>query len=157
MVRRDWVTVVAVLVVFVVVATGPLTGVDVTSAQATTFGDGDATVDTVDVAVSSLVVTDGRFGSDFSYLRIPTATVSVSSVSDRPRLVYLVSVPALDVDRVTTQVLTEPGTYRLVPKDQALAPTAPDGTHEATLSVRVQSFTTDRTLYRENVTVRKES
>lgn len=153
MVGRDWVAVIAALVVGVLVATGPLTGLDVTSAGASTFGDGDATVDGVELAASDLTVTDGRFGAAGPYLRIPTATVAVSSVTERPRLVYVVAVPELGVTRTETRVFTRPGRYRLAPDDRALAPDTAAGSYNATLLVRVQSFETDRVLRRTNTTV----
>jgi hypothetical protein len=153
MVGRDWAAVAAVLVVGVLVATGPLTGLDVTSAEATAFGEGDAETEAVDLDASALTVTDGRFGADGPYLRIPTATVTVSSVTDRPRLVYVVAVPDLGVDRTGTRVVTSPGTYRLAPDDRALAPDTPAGFYDATLTVRVQSFGTDRVLRHTNTTV----
>jgi hypothetical protein len=153
MVGRDPVAAVGALVVVVLVATGPLTGLDVTGAEATTFGEGDATIDGVELDASALVVTDGRFGAAGPYLRPPTAAVTVSSVSDRPRLVYVVAVPALGVDRTETAVVTSPGTYRLAPDDRALAPGTATGSYDATLTVRLQSFETDRTLVRANTTV----
>ena len=148
-----WVTVAGLFVVFVLVGTGPLTGLDVTSAPADTFGDGDAVIADVSVDRSGLALTTGRFGTSVTYLRAPPATVTVDSVTDRPRLLYIVTVPALDVRLVETRVLTGPGTYRLAPDDGALAPGTADGSYGATLSVRLQSFTTDRQLRRTNVTV----
>lgn len=153
MARRDPVTVVGVLVVLVLLGAGPLTGVDVTSAQASTVGTGNATVDSVTVDASALAVTDGRFGTNVSYLRIPTATVTVESVTGRPQLVYLVSVPGLDVERVSTRVVTRGGTYRLDPDDRALAPGTAAGVYNASVTVRAQSFDGSRTLVRTNTTV----
>lgn len=148
-----WVTVAGLFVVFVLVGTGPLTGVDATSAPADTFGDGDATVTDVTVDRAGLALTPGRFGADVTYLRVSPATVTVDSVTDRPRLLYVVSVPELDVTLVETRVVTGPGTYRLDPDDSALPPGRADGRYDATLSVRVQSFTTDRTLVRRTASV----
>jgi len=148
-----WVTVAGLFVVFVLVGTGPLTGLDVTSVSADTFGDGDAVVADTSIDRARLALTPGRFGADVTYLRPPPATVTVDSVTDRPRLLYVVAVPALDVRLVETRVLTGPGTYRLDPDDRALASGTADGSYEATLSVRIQSFTTDRQLRRTTVTV----
>lgn len=153
MVRRDWVAVVGALVVGVLVATGPLTGLDVMSGGTSTFGDGDATVDGINLAVADLTVTDGRFGADGPYLRLPTATVTVSSVTDRPRLVYVVAVSDLDINRIETRVFTRPGRYVLAPDDRALAPDTSPGSYNVTLFVRVQSFETDRVVLRTNTTV----
>ncbi|MBX0295508.1 hypothetical protein [Haloarcula nitratireducens] len=154
MTRRYLLTGVALFVVVVSVATGPLTGVDVTEQRVTEFGDGTATVESVAVDTGAIRVTDGRFGTGVSYLRVPTATVAVASVTDRPRLVYRVSVPALDVELTETTVVTKPGTHRLAPDDRGMARGTADGSsYTGTLAVRVQSFTTDRTVYRENVTM----
>jgi len=147
MVRRDPVAVVGVLVVVVLVGAGPLTGVDVTSAQPSTVGDGNAT-DT-----SKLAVTDGRFGTNASYFRIPAATVTVESVIGRPQLVYLVDAPGLNVDRTETRVVTRDGTYRLEPDDRALSHGTAAGEYNVTVTVRIQSFNTDRDLTRANETV----
>jgi hypothetical protein len=148
-----WVTAAGLFVVFVLLGTGPLTGVDVTGASETSFGDGDATVSEVTVDQSELALTPGRFGANVTYLRVPTATVTVDGVTDRPQLLYIVSVPGLDTKLVERRVVTGPGTYRLAPADRALAHGTADGTYEVVLSVRVQSFTTDRTLARTTVTV----
>lgn len=151
--RRDPVVVVGVLVVLVLVGAGPLTGVDVTSARSTTVGDGNATVESVAVDSSALGVTPGRFGTNVSYLRLPSATVNVGSVTGRPQLVYLVSAPGLGVDRVETRVVTSGGTYRLSPDDKALAPGTTAGEYAVAVTVRIQSFSGDRVLLRTNETV----
>ena len=153
MVRRDPVALVGLLVVVVLVGAGPLTGVDVTSVQASTVGDGTATVTSVSVDTSALAVTDGRFGTNVSYFRIPPATVTVESVTGRPQLVYLVSAPGLNVDRTETRVVTRDGTYRLEPDDRALSSAAAPGEYNVTVSLRIQSFETDRDLTRANATV----
>lgn len=152
MVRRNPVAAVVVLVVLVLVGTGPLTGFDVTGTP-DTFGEGNATIDTASVDSSALTVTDGRFGANVSYLRVPAATVTVGAVTDRPRLVYIVSVPGLGIERVESEVMTGSGTYRLVPDDRALDPDGSAGMYNASLSVRVQSFSTDWTVTRLNTTV----
>ena len=147
-----WVTVVGLFVVLVLVGTGPLIGVDVTDASETSFGDGNATVTEVALDRDGLAVTRGRFGANVTYLRAPTATVTVDSVTDRPRLVYIVEVPSWRIKLVETRVVTEPGTYRLAPDDRAMRPRH-GVVYDTTLSVRLQSFTTDRTLARTTVPV----
>lgn len=144
---------VGVLVVLVLVGAGPLTGLDVSDAQSSTVGEGNATVESVAVDRSTLAVTDGRFGTNVSYLRIPTATVTLGSVTGRPQLVYLVSAPALDVDRIETLVVTSGGTYRLDPDDRALAPGVQPGSYTVSITVRFQSFSTEQVLLRTNETV----
>jgi len=153
MVRRDPVAVVAALVVLVLAVFGPLSGIDVTSAQASTVGDGNATVESTTLDAPALTVTDGRFGATVQYVRLPVATVTVESVTGRPRLVYLVSVPELGVERAETHVITRGGTYRLAPDDRALGSDTAAGTYEASLTLRVQSFETAHTVARVNHTV----
>jgi hypothetical protein len=148
-----WVPFAGLFVVFVLLGTGPLTGIDVTSASASTFGDGNATVTDVTVDRSALALTPGRFGTNVTYLRVPAATVTTDTVTDRPQLLYIVSVPGLDIRLVERQVVTAPGRVRLAPDDRATAPGRADGTYDAVLTVRVQSFTTDRTVARTTVTV----
>ena len=148
-----WVAVTGLFVVFVLVATGPLSGVDVTSASPSTVGDGNATVTDVAVDRAALSLTPGRFGTNVTYLRVPAATVTTDDVTGRPRLLYIVSVPELGIELVERRVVTDPGRYRLAPDDRAMASRRADGVYNATLSVRVQSFTTDRTVAWTTVTV----
>jgi len=148
-----WVLFAGLFVVFALLGTGPLVGVDVTSASVSTFGDGNATVTDVTVDRSELALTPGRFGANVTYLRVPTATVTVDTVTDRPQLLYIVSVPGLDIRLVERQVVTAPGRFRLAPDDRAMPPERADGTYDAVLTVRVQSFTTDRTVARTTVSV----
>jgi len=148
------VTVVALLVAVVLVVTGPIVGVDASREPVTEFGDGSATVADVGTDADAFRISEGRFGTGVDYLRMPTATVTVGSVIDRPRLVYAVAIPALEIDRFETTVVTGSGRYRLAPDDYGMAAgTADSQSYTGTLTVRVQSFTTDQTVYRENVTV----
>ncbi|WP_284006936.1 hypothetical protein [Haloarcula pelagica] len=144
----------AAFVVLSLVATGPLVGIDVTQGSPESFGEGTATVTAVDVEFSELRVTDGRFGTDVSYLRVPTASVTVGSVTGRPRLVYLVRVPAVDIEVVSTTLVTEPSrTYTLDPGDEGVERGSVQGPVTATVTVRVQSFSVDRTITQQNITV----
>lgn len=145
---------VAVVIAVALVVTSPLVGADVTGSGPTTFGDGTATVSAVDVDTATLAVTPGRFGTDVDYLRVPDAVVQVESVEGRPRLLYAVDVPALDVSLTEQVVFTDPSTYRLDPDDRAFERGRLNNrSYDATLTVRVQSFTGSTTVYRENVTV----
>lgn len=145
---------VALVVAVSLIATGPLIGVDATGPQATEFGDGTASVADVSIETSALAVTAGRFGTDVDYLRIPAAVVRVDAVDGRPRLVYAVEVPALGVSHSDQVVFTDSGTYRLDPDDRAFERgSLSNESYDATLTVRVQSFTESTTVYRENVTV----
>ena len=148
------VTVVALLVAVVLVTTGPLVGIDVTREPVTEFSDGNATVADVGTESDRFRISDGRFGTDVEYVRLPTATVTVSEVTERPRLVYGIEIPALGIEQFETAVITEPGRYRLAPDDYGMeSGTADAQSYAGTLAVRVQSFSTDRTVYTENVTV----
>lgn len=154
--RSDWASTLAVAVVAVVlVASGPLAGGLVQpSGTPTTVDDGNATVASVAVPAENLEITPGRFGTDVSYLRIPDAEVRLASVTDHPRLVYRIEVPALDVELTATKIVTDRGTHRLHLRDYGMDPaTVTNGSYDATVSVRVQSFGLDRTVSRENVTV----
>jgi hypothetical protein len=155
MTPRQVPVVVAVVVCVSLVVTGPLLGIDVTRQSATAFGEGSASVSAVEIQSDRFQVTPGRFGTGVDYVRIPAASVTVDAATGRPRLLYLVSVPALDVDIVTTTLVTgAPRTYELTPGDQGIERgRATNRTYEGTLTVRVQSFTADRTITTRNVTV----
>ncbi|WP_254273046.1 hypothetical protein [Haloarcula marina] len=154
MARRYLSSSVALLVVVVALVTGPVVGVDVTSDPPSAFGDGTATVDEVAVETETLRVTGGRFGTGVEYVRVPTATVTVATVTDRPRLVYVVAVPGLDIELTDSVVVTDAGTYRLDPGDRGLESGSATATqYEGRVAVRVQSFTDAKTVYRENATV----
>lgn len=148
---------IAGLVAVTLVLSGPAFGLlDVTARNPTTLGDGtaNATVETLDTG--SLVIDRGRFGTGIYYLRVPEATVAVSGIDGRPRLVYRIQVPALDVDVVSTELLRNGRTRSasLRPSDRGLDPDAVAAdSYVATVSVRVQSFTSDVTVYRVNESV----
>ncbi|NLV08525.1 hypothetical protein ACAH01_03520 [Halomicrobium sp. HM KBTZ05] len=136
--------------------TGPFGVVDATARNPTTVGDGraNATVERLDT--SGLLVEGGRFGTGVDYLRIPDATVAVSDIEGRPRLVYRVSVPELGVDRTTTKLLSggQSGTVRLGMRDRGLDPdSVTEQRYRATITVRVQSFEYDQTVFETDETV----
>lgn len=152
----DWVSGLAVVTVIVVaLGSGPLgAGLVQPSGTPTTVGDGNATVANLDVSPADLHVSSGRFGTDVSYLRVPDAHVTLASVSDRPRIVYRVEVPALDADLTGTRIVSERGEYELGISDYGLDPSSVTASsYEGRLTVRIQSFAGDRTVYERNVTV----
>lgn len=154
--RSDWTSVLAVgVVALVLLASGPLAGGLVRpSGTPTTVDDGNATVAGVSVPTEALEISPGRFGTDVTYLRIPDAQVRLASVTDHPRLVYRIEVPALDAELTTTRIVADCGSYRLSIRDHGMDPaTVSNDSYDATVTVRVQSFALDRTVYRENVTV----
>ena len=147
--------VVAVLAVTLVL-TGPFGVVDATAGNPTTVGDGGANATVERLATDEMVIDQGRFGTDVRYLRLPDATVDVSNTVGQPRIVYRVVVPALEVDTVSTQVISagQSGTVHLGMRDQGLAPAAvTEDQYRATVAVRVQSFEQDRTVFETNKTV----
>ncbi|RXK47251.1 hypothetical protein [Halorientalis pallida] len=150
-------TVAVVLVVLVL--SGPLVGVvDLTpeSRGAAELGDGTANVTVTGDPGADLAITSGRFGTNVSYLRIPPAAVDVHHVEERPRLLYLVSVPGLGFERSVTEPLDErvDGRVNIPMSDRAFAHVrVRNDSYRATVVVRVQSFEETRTVYRRNTTV----
>lgn len=147
------------VVLVVLVLSGPLVGiVDLTpeTRGAAQLGDGTANVTVVGDPTADLAITPGRFGTNVSYLRIPTAVVDVRRVDDRPRLLYSVTVPKLDFERSVTEPLDEgvDGRVRLSMSDRAFAHAKiRNESYRATVRVRVQSFEGTRTVYQRNTTV----
>ena len=147
--------VVAVLAVTLVL-TGPFGVVDATTRNPTTVGDGQANATVERLDTDEMVIDSGRFGTGVAYLRIPDAEVRVTDTVGRPRLVYRIALPALDVDSVTTQLLQDgqSGRLRLGMRDRGLDPAAvTEDRYRATVTVRVQSFEGDRTVFERNETV----
>lgn len=157
--------VVAGLVVIGLLAAGP------SWASTPELGDGTANVpivappelgDTTGSEPLELMTTAGRFGTEATYLRIPDLAVDASNVEGSPRLVYSLQVPALDVDRVESRLIPGPGRLRVPMDDHAYPPPdyhadvpgLPDpGTYEGRVTVRVQSFSTDRVVVNRTVEV----
>jgi len=142
------------LVLATLVATGPLVGVTAVGPSESGLGEGTATVEDVHLA-TPLSMTPGRFGTGVVYLRIPDAGVELSAVEGRSRLVYRVAVPALGFDRVGTRTIATGRTRAAVEmSDRAFAPAAVNASrYRARVTVRVQSFAIDRTVFDRNVTV----
>lgn len=145
------------VIVVALVLTSPLVGVlDVTAQNPTTVGDGTATASVEQFDADALTIDRGRFGTGVMYLRIPDATIEVAEVDGRPRIVYQVRVPNLSVDVVSTELLTTggPTSIRLGPRDRGLDPAAvTNATYRGVVTVRVQSFEQDRTIYAANETI----
>lgn len=145
----------AILVVVALVVAGPSGG------EPVGVGEGTATVEVVAPSPSTELRTSaGRFGTAATYLRIPDLVADVTSVDGRPRLVYRLVVPALDVDRSEVTLLTGTGRVRVPMADRAYPPASypsaqppASGTYEGRLVVRVQSFTSDRTVLNRTVRV----
>ncbi|WEL16855.1 MULTISPECIES: hypothetical protein [unclassified Halorhabdus] len=122
-----------------------------------TIGDGNATVSTVAVDADAVQITPGRFGTAVSYLRIPDAKLSIDAVEGEPRIVYRLVVPKLDVDHAETRLLAGPGDITVRLDDVAFVPGQLSADrYDGALSVRVQSLSTDRTVFNESVTIEVE-
>lgn len=125
-------------------------------------GDGTAELRISSPATDELRMTPGRFGTAAWYLRTPDLVVDVTAVEGRPRVVYRLVVPALEVDRQVHEVVTGTGRFRLRMADRAYPPDAvadfpaPEqgSGYEGYLVARVQSFAADRTVHNQSVRVR---
>jgi len=149
------VTLLSVAVVLgTLVVTGPLVGGTDAGRASPELGEGTATVESVQLT-GSPSFSPGRFGTGVVYLRIPDAAVEFASASGRSRLVYRVAVPALGFDRVGTASVDPGTTHRGVGmSDRAFAPDTLDrDRYRVNVTVRVQSFAVDRTVFHRNVTV----
>lgn len=146
------------VVVFALVLSSPLFGISLTeSGPPATVGNGNATVTSVDIDAESIRITPGRFGTDVSYVRIPDARVDVTRVDGAPRLVYRVEIPALNIDHDATKVLFGPETTTVRLDDVAVRPAELSADrYDARVTVRVQSYTVDRVVSNESVTIEVE-
>jgi len=145
------------VVLVTLIVTSPVVGIlDVTERNPTTVGDGTATASVEQFDTDALTIDRGRFGTRVMYLRIPEATVAVTDVRGRPRIVYRIRVPELGVDTTSTELLTGAGAtnVRLGPRDRGLDPAVvSDENYHGIVTVRVQSFEQDRTVYETNETI----
>jgi len=145
------------IVLVTLIVTSPVVGIlDVTERNPTTVGDGTATASVERLDTDALTIDRGRFGTRVMYLRIPEATVAVTDVRGRPRIVYRIRVPELGVDTTSTELLksASPTSVRLGPRDRGLDPAAvSDENYHGIVTVRVQSFERDRTVYETNETI----
>lgn len=139
----------------------PMVLFGVTQPAPVPLGDGTASIEVVSPDENSLRIDRGRFGSGAVYLRLPDLVVEASDVTGRPRVVYTIAVPRLDLDRQRTQLLRETGRVRVHMSDRAYPPRwskfgelPQAGTYTGHLSVRVQSFSTNRVVLNRTVTVR---
>jgi hypothetical protein len=145
------------VVVVILLLTSPVVGIiDVTERNPTTVGDGTATASVERLDTDALTIDRGRFGTGVMYLRIPEATVAVTDVRGRPRIVYRIRVPELGVDTTSTELLTRgrATNVRLGPRDRGLDPAVvSDENYRGIVTVRIQSFERDRTIHQANETI----
>jgi hypothetical protein len=142
-------------VLFVLVLAGPVGGVDIVGEPAT-LDDGNASVTVVADSVDSLTVSKGRFGTDVTYVRIPDAVVDVDRVRGRPRVVYLLSVPNLSVDKQSRRYIESPGRLTIPMRDRALPERPAAGTYRGRVLIRVQSFGYDDVILNRSIEVTVE-
>jgi len=142
------------VVVVVLVFSSSFVGLSLTQSESTSLGDGNATVTAVSVDVTAVQITPGRFGTDVSYLRIPDAQIDIDDLEGQPRLVYRVEVPALDLDLAATKLIQNPGPTTVRLSDAALAADQLDAdSYEGRVTVRVQSLSSDYTVFNESATI----
>lgn len=139
------------VVVVTLVVSGPVVGLDFTE-SADELGEGTATVGSIEAPDRQLRITDGRFGTEAKYLRVPDLVADVEEIEGRPQIVYEVIVPALDVKLRSTEVVSSSGTVRVEMADRALDSVS-EGPHQGYVVVGVQSFSSDVTLANRSVEV----
>lgn len=140
-------------VVAAILAITVLSGFLSFTAGAGELGDGTATVTVVEPTGDTLVISDGRFGTNASYLRVPDLVADVEQREGQPRLVYRVRVPELGVDSQQTTLLPASGRVRISMDDVAFEDVNA-GTYDGQVVVRVQSFSDDTTVLNRSVEVR---
>jgi hypothetical protein len=150
-------SVVAGVVVLVLVLSGPAVGVlDLSQrTEANALGDGTADIANVTTADSGFRLDAGRFGTNVTYLRIPSVTVDFASTTGRFRLVYRVESPDLGFDRVGTKQVSKQNVDRVSVgmRDRAFRRDRATGQYRVQVTVRVQSFAVDETVAQWNATV----
>jgi hypothetical protein len=144
-VTDDGFLVVLAMVVFVLALASPVVGLSLTESDPSNFQDGTASLTIEQPTTDRLSVTDGRFGTPVVYLRLPDLVATVDAISGQPRIIYEITVPALDVELQQTRVIDSPGTVRVRMSDRAFE-RLPSGTYDGRLIVRVQSTDGDWTI-----------
>lgn len=140
---------------FVLVLAGPVGGVDLTG-EPTKLGNGNASVSVVEPTTDSLTVSQGRFGTNVTYVRIPDAILDVERVRGQPRAVYLLSVPNLSIDKESRRYIESTGRLRLPLSDRALPRRPAPGTYDGRMVIRVQSFGYDNVVLNRSIEVTVE-
>jgi hypothetical protein len=141
------------VILFVMVLSGPGSGIDFSRDRAS-LGDGTASVTVVEPTGDDVRVTDGRFGTNVSYVRIPDLVVDVESVDGRPRVFYQVTVPELGIRKQNDAIVRSTGRMRVSISDRAVPPGAEIGGSTARFVVRVQSYTGGTVVMNRTVGVR---
>ncbi len=149
------VRVVVAAIVLVMLLSGPGSSIEFAKDRAS-LGDGTASVTVVEPTEDHVRVTDGRFGTNVSYVRIPDLIVDVEQVDGRPRVFYQVTVPELDIRKQNDEIVRSTGRLRVAISDRALQPGTDVTGAEARLVVRVQSYTGGTVVMNRTVELRRE-
>lgn len=148
--------VVAGLILATLLLAGPPAGPDLAASDDARLDDGTASVSVLEPAGAEIRVTDGRFGTDVAYVRLPDLVVDVEQFEGTPRVQYTVSVPGLDIERTETKLVTSEGRLRVRLEDRALPERPDEETYRGVLRVRVQSLSTEQTVLNRTVEVTVE-
>lgn len=156
--RFVWVTVVILVVVPVI--SGPLvSGVSLTSTEATlpASGTGTASVEVISVPTGSVSLDRSDFGAGTFHLAADPAVVEVEAVSGNPRVNYAIDIPALEFTDIHAYQLGKHGTEQLelTFRPVELAPDRIDAdTYNATVAVWLVTDENEYTaVYQERITV----
>ena len=150
-------------IVAVTLLSGPLVGaVDLTTESGTgisdELGEGSAEV-SVESLPTDLTISEGRYGSEQFFLRVPDATVRLSNVTGQPLLKYNIRIEDLGYSSGTTLFISaeQEGTNRLsLTRSTFDAGEIRQDSYEATLSVSLRANGTERVVRERAVVVEVE-
>ncbi|MFC6973973.1 hypothetical protein ACFQL1_03695 [Halomicroarcula sp. GCM10025709] len=153
---RGVVVAVGALVVVTALVSGPLVpGLSLTNAQQPAYGEGTATVASVEFPERA-TIERGGFGSESDYLVVPPATVRFGTFDGAPVLTYKIEIPALNYSRGTTHFLSpDTGTrYEATLRSDSLAELPDERTaFDARLSVWIEDTDGRSRVATQNTTV----
>ncbi|WP_302081719.1 hypothetical protein [Salinibaculum rarum] len=146
---------IAVAVILVgMLLSGPVGGVDLVP-ERPSLDEGTASVTVIEPTADSIRVTEGRFGTNVSYVRIPDLVIDVTSVEGQPRVLYQVTVPDLNIRKQNDKLVQSNGRLRVPISDHAVVKEgALDGVR-ARLVVRVQSYSGETVVMNRTVAVQR--
>ncbi len=146
---------VGTLIVVTALVSGPLVpGITFTNTQPT-YGEGTATVDSVEFPERT-TIERGGFGSESDYLVVPPATVRFETFEGAPVLTYKIAVPELNYSRGTTHFLApETGTrYDATLQSDSLTGVPSQTTEfDATLSIWLEDSDGRERVATQNTTI----
>jgi hypothetical protein len=153
---RGVVAAVGTLIVVTALISGPLIpGVTLMGTQQPTYGEGNATVASVEFPERA-TIERGGFGSESDYLVVPPATVHFEAFDGTPVLTYKIEIPALNYSRGTTHFLS-PDTgarYEATLRSDSLDGLPEQPTQfDATLSVWIEASDGRSRVAEQNTTV----